>query len=472
MARAVDCWVPKGARRGLDARRDSRTEPATCPALNSVAMRSGFVDTTGVNQRQLLALLWAIPPLAVALVGWAWFAARSAGPQWTATVWVASTEADRVLLRTRVTSLRGRIAPHRPLAVSAEIQRDGETLRRLNGQTTDQGFADFDLRLPRATSEYALSFWIGEDELPLSWPIESSVPSPLRSVGTPLSVHLKPDGPVVTLALRHGALTVPVPDELQVTWAAEEGETLSLELEGAEGSGGERRFQVASGTWLRITPIEHVVEVTLKNAAGTGTGVGLLPLVPGANAARLEGESTLTVVSPVPRPEVHVAFATESRVLGFERVALRAAHGGISPGAPVFRGESALAPEVARALASEPVWAVTSSDPDFVSSGQLGWPLNGLAGNRTMHFSWSAVLDGSSQREVESSRRRRDWQVYAWSGLGVACVLVLGLVWILDRRSPSVDGLDSSRLVRDWLLVAVACVVLGFVALGALFGLW
>lgn len=279
-------------------------------------MRSGFVDTTGVNQRQLLALLWAIPPLAVALVGWAWFGSRSAGPQWTATVWVASTEADRVLLRTRVTSLRGRIAPHRPLAVSAEIQRDGETLRRLNGQTTDQGFADLDLRLPRATSSYALSLWIGEDELPLSWPIESSAPSPLRSVGAPLSVHLKPDGPVVTLALRHGALTVPVPDELQVTWAAEEGETLSLELEGAEGSGGERRFQVASGTWLRITPIEHVVEVTLKNAAGTGTGVGLLPLVPGANAARLEGESTLTVVSPVPRPEVHVAFATESRVLG------------------------------------------------------------------------------------------------------------------------------------------------------------
>lgn len=442
----------------------------------------------GVNQRRLTALVFGIPALAVTFAGLVWFVGRWGAPRWAGKVWIATTEPGHVRLRAQVTSFPQRSLPERPLQVSATIHRVGAAPRRLYGQTDADGYVDFEARLADGTGGPTLSLDVEGDPLirSHSWQY-ASLEAPLRPGRSPGVVHLKPAGTEVTVVVRHGVLTVPVPDDIRLSWATDPGGSepstskFGLELEGASGPRGERTFEVSAGDWFAISPLEHVVELTLRTPNGTSevnVGFGLLPVVPGAIAARLT-DGVLQVISPVPRPRVHVALATADRVLALDQVALaptKSGVGGIGPphvgGTLGFEGTLDLPDGVSGVLAREAVWAVTSSEPDFQSEAQVGWPLNPSSEGRTTRFGWGQTMDGFAEQQEHADLSRHRWRLGAWLGLLVMCVAELILVCILDRRASSVEGSDASTVARRWLWIAVCCVAAGFSGLASLFGFW
>lgn len=445
-----------------------------------------------MNPRWLRVFVFALPLLAVVWAGGLWFFGR-VGQRWTARVWVATTEPGRVLLRARILSFPERSAPQREVSVWATIAADGAS-SRLQGQTDYDGFVDFEVRLPTTASP---ALWLEiADEAPLGFgPWDATVLGPpLRprdggaARGAPDNerdqpgtvVHLKPQGPAVTLALRHGVLTVPVEDELHIDWAAGSpngSRQLELELEGASGPLGRHRFMVSSGETISIAPSAHVVEATLRerrDGEQVNTGVTLLPVRPGAIAARLSSDGVLRVISPVPRFVAHVAWASQRHVFALRRVALHATASDTDsdqPAAPRYEGSVELPPEVAAAIEQEGVWAVTSSDADFDTEARVGWPLGERARGRATSFEWGLSLDAYADLAARLAEERAARRRCAWGGLLLLCVVELALVWALDRRAATVDGSVTST-TRSWFWIACFCVVLGFSGLGSLFGFW
>jgi hypothetical protein len=455
--------------------------PPPCKKASPAALVPG--DTHGVNQRGLFALLLTIPPLAVLLVAVVWFVGRWGAPRWTAKVWSASTEPGHVLVKAQLTSFPDRRLPGRAVEVGiilSPIFPDYGQPRRLYGQTDREGFVTFEARLSDNRNTHELSLQADGEPVSGNAVLHTRYAEVLSVEDTSTIVHLKPEGLRVEVDLRHGVLTVPVSDDLRLSWPATNPEAapskVTVDLDGALGPAGTQTFDVSSGEWVRITPTEHVVEVGLRaqGVSGVNSGFGVLRLVPGAIAARLRDDGVVQVISPVPRSEVYVAIATAARVYALERVAVApVTSANVGPDTRVrFEGAVQLTAEARRVLEQEGVWAVTSGEPDLLSEARVGWPLNRWAEGRTLKFAWGAVFDGFQDQAERNAVWLRDLRFFAWFGLLGAGIVELIVLYALVRRTASVDGVDASLANSTWPWIAVCCVALGFAGLGSLFGFW
>lgn len=432
-----------------------------------------------MNQRGLHGLLLAIPAVAVVWVGAIWFIGRATTPGWAALLWVAKTAPEQVLLRAQVATYPERSVARLPSQVTAQIMRPGASPVRVEGEVGADGVVDFDVDLPSPVTDCEVTLMASHDgeSLVLGRWTTAELQAPLALEVEPTPVTLAPNGPTFVLTLLHGVLTVPVADELRLTaltkaqgkpWTA----AVSLELEGATGPNGQTQGRLGDGETWRVTPRHHIVEATLRATNEAGSQVSattLLPVVAGAIAARVE-QGGLRVISPVPRAVVHVAFSRLDGVLALERVQLQPvvnAEGGV-----FHEGTLALSPRVVAALQLGPVWAVTSSEPDFASEAAVGWPLSD-GQQRAAKFRWAERVDGFAQQAVRVAEHRQTWRTCAWSGLGLGCLVELGVIWLFALRAPmpvGVAGMNSGR--SRWLAATVGCVILGFAGLGTLFGFW
>lgn len=430
-----------------------------------------------MSQRRLLALLLAVPILSVVLVGGAWFAGRWTSPDWAARVWVAKGSPGHVLLRAQVLHYPEGVAANEPLLVVATFLVEGHSEYRLRGETDAEGIVDFDSRLPQATG---VSFRLDLDPphgaaLARGTWDSRAWPDPLVEVRRePTNVTLRPNGRLVTLRPSHGVLTVPVPDELIVTWQPSDDRQgqphqLQLVLEGAvTASNGTEATSVNGGTTV-ITPVEHVVEVTVQERDAEGllsSGVGLLPLVPGAIAARSSPDQQLLVISPVPRSTAYVVLGSRTEVVALERVALRP-HSG--PRGVTYEGTVPLSAATRGAPPASELYAVTSSELDLGSEAVVGWPL--APGQANVQFHWGQRIDGFTQQATDVRERLLAWRASVWAGLSLGCLVELILVGIYSRRrSDPIAGVSEFSLAR--LTTVLTCVVLGFAGLASLFAYW
>lgn len=432
-----------------------------------------------MTQRRLFALALMVPALAVLFVGVVWFAGRWSLPRWSARIWVPKTAPNHLILRAQVRGFPSGSLPRRPLEIEAVIQTSQGEVHRLSGQSTAQGFAEWDVWLPAASLSYGVQLrHVGGDDAVLvrgEWSIDE-LTAPLTIRHTPTRVRLRPSNREVEFTLRHGAFTVPIPDELQVSWHPDAGETQAVEVElsGASDRQGGRVFQWVNGQKTTIRPTEHLVEVTVRQTEGHGelsSGFGILPVVPGAIAARLDSDGVVSVVSPVPREEAFLAFATLQETISIATVPLRELRD--EQTGTVYLGRLAL-PEVVREVASrEQVWAVTSSEFDLESEAQLGLPLTELPyGGHSTRFRWGKVMDGAEEQRQSVQAQRTRWQWTAWGGLLVACAIELGLVVVhargASRQVHAEVAVDQG--IPYWLVIG--CVVLGFSGLASLFSMW
>lgn len=431
-----------------------------------------------MNQRRLFRLLLVIPPVVVFLVGAVWFVGRGGAPPRAAQVFVAATAPGHVLFRARVVGLRDRGLAIRSLDVAATLQSASGEVRRLYGRTDEDGFVDFEFWLPPAWGEPELSLDADGEVLLSKQGMGFEATRVLLPKVTQTVVHLKPDGPHVALEVRHGALTVPVADDLRVTWDTNAAATerwpsvITLELEGASGAAAERRIELSSGQWKRITPFDHIAEVTLQMYRGSQVSMGfaVLPMVPGAIAARLVGAETVKVISPVPRSQAHVAIASVGRVYALKRLELTRTLS--EDAAPSFQAMFTIPKEAVDAMAQEAVWAVTSSEADFASEARVGWPLNELGEGRITRFDWARTFDSFGEQQAHHATWLRDLRVRTWFGLLAAGFIELTALCVLVRRAPAVDGLEAAPAGRSWIWIVVFCVALGFAGLGSMFVFW
>jgi hypothetical protein len=280
----------------------------------------------------------------------------------------------------------------------------------------------------------------------------------------------------LVLELTRGPATAPAPGGLVFGAQPVAGATLELELSGAEGSSNAAPRTGADGRALvGIRPLEHAIVLHARAHAPDGPNAewyGALPVTPGALLATLEG-TRLLMRSPIPREHAYVSLVSaDQRLAGYSLELSTNADGGADASVE-------LEPALLERLASEPTFAVVSSEPDKRSLGSVGWPLHadGAGPNLSFDVADQLLLDGSEgvlEREASARRGRRR-----------VAALLLGLVGsamlsgfaqqIRQRPRPAGEasaGADALALAsqRGWLGLALGCLLLGIAAL-AYFGL-
>ena len=211
-----------------------------------------------------------------------------------------------------------------------------------------------------------------------------------------------------------------------------------------------------------LTPRDFAVELTLRAQAQDpsgaileGTWYGLVPVVPGAAWATIEGRS-LVVRSPVPRTMAYVDLVAGGKVVQSLNLELHEENG-----VPTARWPftSRLTPET---------FAVVSSEPDLQSMALVGWPLHPHPEWAQPTATWDArsrlVIDGVAQRRVEvaASRQTLRRQVFAAMGAGVFTELVLFAV--LLRQIQRTEA-PSSQTTRLWIWMVLFAVAAGLLSL-------
>lgn len=372
------------------------------------------------------------------------------------------------------------------------VEEPGGAKRVHEASTNSHGVADFNaelesanpshlsLRLEDITTErqrtLAHGVWV-RDELSAGW----------RNGGTLGSIdgaELTPQLPGLRVRVEEGVLAVPFVGVLSVLSEIAIEADVTLTLSGALFEDTSRRARIArlSGgvpQRLRIRPTAHIVELSVHNSLHNDTAHAVLPVVPGAMTVSSEGE-LLHVLSPVPRSHAYLAFVTEQELLQLHVVPLQPpvlaaeSPAEAAPDTFVSRGQVQLSGQVRAQLLKQPVWAVTSSEPDLQAMASVGWPVNLMARGEARKRSLSVVVDGFVQARESQQSERRAMRLRAVKMLSGALLIELLLLGLYVRASATRDVrvlpfLDPFAGRTLWL--GAACVVLGFVALAYLFWL-
>lgn len=396
-------------------------------------------------------------------------------PRWSARVWVPATAANQVMLRAHIHSFPAGLSGGGGQRVRALVRTERGQVHRFEGQADSEGIVGWELTDVEASTSYSVQLWrVAERDTLLveaEWKRDELLP-PLTERYSPASVRLTPSGREVQFTVRHGALAFPSADEVYITWPTQSSTSptpldlvTKLEFSGARSSE-QSVLLVHNGSEIPIVPTEHVVEVAVRqtDASGeTSVGFGILPVVPGAMTARLQDPATLRVSSPVPRRRAFVAFATEAETLSVVDVEITPAER--ANGQVEYVGHVVLPSSVTSRIENDGVWAVTSSEFDFETDGQLGVPLSRHHAGRAMRFGWGKIIDGDEQQRSRSRAQRHRLRWTARLGLAVACIAELGLVFAYAHtvRKPLL-GYERTR----GLGVVALCITLGYVLLGAL----
>lgn len=430
-----------------------------------------------MNQQRLRHLALLVPLVSVLGVGGLWFFARASMPRWSARVWIPATASDHVILRAQLRAFPSGLNGGAGQKVRAMVRTQRGQQHWFESQADQEGGVGWELTDADRSPSYFVQLWhVAERETSLvefEWQREQLSP-PLTERYAPITVHLTPSGREVQMSVRHGALVFPSPDLLRVSWPTSSiaatplpNSDTTLEFSGARSSE-QSTLRVRNGAEIPVEPTEHVVEVTVRQTDASGevsVGFGILPLVPGALSARLQEDGTLKVSSPVPRSRAFVAFATKTETLAVLDVTLRQVEN--ANGHVEYVGHVGLPSSVMSRRDTDGVWAVTSSEFDFETEGQLGVPLSRHHAGYAMRFGWGKIFDGDDQQRARANAERSRLRWIAWGGLMLACFTELGLVFAYAQtfRKP-IQGYEGTR----GFVVVASCITLGYVLLGALLG--
>jgi hypothetical protein len=249
-----------------------------------------------------------------------------------------------------------------------------------------------------------------------------------------------------------------------------------------------RRTDQSGRALVPVKPLEQVcaLRVTATSSAGLqGEWYSTLPVVLGALHASLQN-GELRVVSPIPRKRAYFAVISEHARLAGGPLTLQ----------PDQRGGAVqLVP-----LPQQPatcLWAVVSSEPELSSVGTVGWPIQvGSPDSTTLDRRLThqpkrslvvpdrLLLDGFVASSARSERRQQRARALAAAFVAAALTLVLLLMVQRVRESqtrlqqhltragvalPDAERIEEPKRSRLFtLLVALLCVVLGFVMIGLL----
>jgi hypothetical protein len=442
------------------------------------------------GRRALELALYGLPVAIVIGVGFGWFLARSE-PTFLAAIVHGARTNDSIAVRAELVSVESgdgveRRSPASALCILRVLDEQGVEVLALHGAGNSFGIAEFNAPLPTAAASSAS---LRIELASRAQPGEPAVQEPVLASGELPSSLPARDGAVAkwparprrggwlegtiagSLTLRaglvHGVLAVPFTGELRVVVTDGRtpivGVTVSAQAEGA--TLGPHPPTDASGvTAIPIVPQSHVVEVSLEAASEQlrGTWFGLLPVVPGALHADVNGR-TLRVQSPIDRSIAYVNVVSERGTLAALSVPLMANK--------AFAGAVEL-PEHVSLTALRGAFAFTSSEPDMRSMAAVGWPLEANRVESTFEIPFETSINGVQQahrRRAEEQRRMRR------GAAGVAllgALFEIGLFWGLASRPP-IDQASrganepplgtASRARGVW--VATTCLVLGLIAM-------
>lgn len=217
-----------------------------------------------------------------------------------------------------------------------------------------------------------------------------------------------------------------------------------------------------------VAPREH--NVALRIRANTADGAdgdwySLLPIVPGALRALLDGER-LRIESPIVRERAYFALVSEAG---------RHAGGALRL-APDGRGGAVAFFDVPGGLPQVPIWGVVSSEPELDTRSTIGWPLVNAVPTeplRTLTVADRLLVDTLPQgyRKDAARRSRARWLAGVFTVLSAILVgvLMVGRVRAaeseleshLARAAQDLDGAERVLQSGSGLRLVVALIVIG-----------
>jgi hypothetical protein len=218
-----------------------------------------------------------------------------------------------------------------------------------------------------------------------------------------------------------------------------------------------------------LSPSDHVVELNVVARADSerfgpleGRWEGLLPVVPGASFAVIEG-TQLVVSSPVARDVAYVDLVRAGQVVHSLDLPLQVS----DQSQGISRARWPLG-----TLGSHELFAVVSSEPDFRSMALVGWPLsNDGEVNATWDLRSRLVFDGVAQNRASSTRRSRNSALFGFGCVAVGALVEAGLFWMLWRKVTAemraIDALPY-QMQRLWVWGLVTCLIVALLGLGLL----
>ncbi len=473
---------------------------------------------TATLQRALLA----VPALVVAGVGVGWFVLRAPATLCGAQVYGEGVSGRVALRAVLLEESDGRRVPLiTPVSLELSDMRGVASVVHLEAHANAEGVVEFNAEVPqfsRGTQPRLSLRSTGDDEAePLAQLVLDRVgdcsPTPCAGVRVPASeestvrrggfVDGEARGEIgLSVGLVQGVLAVPFPGSVVVAATLDEqpleGARLWIRAGGAEVSAEQPLVTDASGlARLTLTPRGHVVELVLAmlGAAGeaqqarsvlesasalsslaaeslpAGRWYGVLPVVPGAAVAQIEG-GRLRVQSPISRPRLYVDLLERAATEAPEMVARPSVLWRYSVELE-REGMSGLVP-LPKDLTVQDAFAVVSSEADMRAMALVGWPLSDAGVHQTYDYRAPLMVDGLAQAreraQLAGRRLRRGIVVFGVTG----SVLELGLFLALQLCLPSGVLPGSERSVRlgfrlGW--VFALCLMLGLLALGT-FALW
>ena len=450
----------------------------------------GTVAAMRDAKRVVTVALWAMPFLTVAVVSFAIFEVGAPRPYLGVRVLGGPTEgARRLSLYLMAVERLGEVERPAPVAQLTVVADAGGGRASWTGRLDEQGAAEVALELPAPIAGGVLlsvrsgERLLGQGRLELG--VEAWSRAARRRGGW---LRGQPSGALaVRVAAARGAFAVPFRDPLLVEVhdgkSAVAGSTLVFSPEGVDigrARGVGATTDDAGRASIGVTPNEHAVAMRVDaRAIGGKTGAlySVLPVVPGALHATLEGPS-LRVESPVPRDRAYFALVTRTARLG----------GGAARLAADGRGGAVAVVDIRHLLtASEgaDVWAVVSSEPDLRTSSTVGWPVRvGEVPASTFDAGNLLLLDDLPRAFQEDVARRQRARLLAGLFSLLSLVLVVTLMRLrvrsaeqaladhLRRAGSSEEDVAHAQTGRTlrWLIVAGLCLALGFTVI-ALFAM-
>jgi hypothetical protein len=187
------------------------------------------------------------------------------------------------------------------------------------------------------------------------------------------------------------------------------------------------------------------------------------------------------VFSATPRTSAHVAWITAHEVLGFAEVDLSPTVSTTTAGPPVVRagtrvhkGSVPIPAAAARLKGRQPLWIVTSSQADFLSSATVAWPVGVATSPQHLAFvprPKPNVFDGFAQENLELHHRAgttRQHLATLLGGLLFGELVLMGL-YVRHFRIESDRELPVNDGSALWWTVIIC---LGLAFLGFLGLLW
>jgi hypothetical protein len=434
------------------------------------------------RRRHLQALLYALPMLAVAVVGIAILGPGADRPYRVARVYAGPTQGVDVLpLHLVVVDRIGEAeSPVAGRSVDVTV-RAGAGKPILRSVTTDErGHAWPTFSLSTGTSPLEISVQDRGHDLGSGQADVSRDSWAARARGRSGFLKGKRQGKLrVDVTPERGVLAVPFRDHLIVQVSEDShavvGAQVSLAKE--DGDSAPATTDAHGRARLRYLALEHALSVKVSAKADGGRSGwfwGALPVVPGAIDARLT-DAGIRVESAISRDVAFLALLTDTGRRDHAAVALE----------PDGRGGSVGLWKV-KPPKQQRAWCMVSSESDFNAPGTVGWPLyapSPPALAETFAVADIELVDGAPARYLVQKARRLRARFLAGTFVIAAALLALALM-ALDSRlagrelvrhltaagaSPEeLDQLTSKSLWPFVVLIALVSVLLGFALLALL----